>query len=234
MKARAVPAPRVLGVPPRAATVLAAAVFATAVFGVTACSAGGPAAATFTPEGGSATAAGGGQASDAAAPGGYVMPAFGTNVHVQMTSWLPADASEAQAVNTDKDYELAFLYAEYKGGQDQSWVNYVSPVMQTAVQQSLQASDVTTESFTGTIEYFDMSVIPDPLVKGDLDVSACFDNAGSTNTDLTTGKVIPDTGSPDSHYVRISDELRKDSAGQWQVVSSLPAVYYPEAKQCKP
>jgi hypothetical protein len=214
--------------------VLAAAVCATAVLGVTACSAGGPSAATFTPEGGTASAAGGGQASDAAAPGGYVMPPFGANVHVQMTSWLPASASEAQAVNTDKDYELAFLYAEYKGGQDQSWVNYVSPVMQTAVQQSLQASDVTTESFTGTIQYFDMSVIPDPLVKGDLDVSACFDNAGSTNTDLTTGKVIPDTSSPDSHYVRISDELRKDSAGQWQVVSSLPAVYYPEAKQCKP
>ena len=96
------------------------------------------------------------------------------------------------------------------------------------------ATDVTTESFTGTVRYFDMSVIPDPLVKGDLDVSACFDNAGSSNTDLTTGKVIPDTSSPDTHYVRIADELRKDSAGQWQVVSSLPAIYYPQAAQCKP
>jgi hypothetical protein len=162
------------------------------------------------------------------------MPPFGTNVHVDMTSWLPANAAQAQAVNTDKDYELAYLYAEYKGGQDQTWVNYVSSVMHTAVQQSLQATDVTTESFTGTVKYFDMSVIPDPLVKGDLDVSACFDNAGSSNTDLTTGKVIPDTSSPDTHYVRIADELRKDSAGQWQVVSSLPAIYYPQAAQCKP
>jgi hypothetical protein len=106
--------------------------------------------------------------------------------------------------------------------------------MQTAVQQSLQATDVTTESFVGTVKYFDMSVIPDPLVKGDLDVSACFDNAGSSNTNLTTGKVIPDTSAPDSHYVRIADELRKDSAGQWQVISSLPAIYYPQAAQCKP
>jgi hypothetical protein len=151
-----------------------------------------------------------------------------------MTSWLPANAAQAQAVNTDKDYELAYLYAEYKGGQDQTWVNYVSSVMQTAVQQSLQATDVTTESFAGTVKYFDMSVIPDPLVKGDLDVSACFDNAGSSNTNLTTGKVIPDPSAPDSHYVRISDELRKDSAGQWQVTSSLPAIYYPQAAQCKP
>jgi len=208
------------------ATVLAAPVLAT-----TGCSSAGPKAATFTPAGGVASA-GTAPASDAASTG-YVMPPFGSNVHVEMTSWLPSDASEAQAVNTDKDYELAYLYAEYKGGQDQAWVNYVTPVMQAAVQQSLQASDITTESFVGTIEYFDMRVIPDPEVKGDLDVSTCFDNAGASNTNLTTGKVIPDTSSPDSHYVRISDELRKNSAGGWQVASSLPAVYYPQAK-CKP
>jgi hypothetical protein len=217
----------------RARTLTAAGLLAAAALAVTACSSAGP-AATFTPGGGGPSAAGG-QASDAAAgSGGYVMPPFGTNAHVDMTSWLPANAAQARAVNTDKDYELAYLYAEYKGGQDQTWVNYVSSVMQTAVQQSLQATDVTTESFIGTVKYFDMSVIPDPLVKGDLDVSTCFDNAGSANTDLTTGKVIPDTSAPDSHYVRIADELRKDSAGQWQVISSLPAIYYPQAAQCKP
>jgi hypothetical protein len=190
-------------------------------------------ASTFTPLGGS-TAAGGQAPAGVGPTPGYVMPPFGPNVHIKMTSWLPADAARAAAVNTDKSYELAYLYAEYKGGQDETWVNYVSPVMKTAVEQSLQATDVTTESFVGTVEYFDMSVIPDPVVKGDLDVSACFDNAGSSNTSLSTGAVIPDTGSPDSHYVRIADELRQDSAGQWQVYSSLPAVYYPEAAQCKP
>ena len=217
----------------RARTLTAAGLLAAAALAVTACSSAGP-AATFTPGGGGPSAAGGPATDAAAGSGGYVMPPFGANVHVDMTSWLPVNAAQAQAVNTDKDYELAYLYAEYKGGQDQTWVNYVSSVMHTAVQQSLQATDVTTESFTGTVKYFDMSVIPDPLVKGDLDVSACFDNAGSSNTDLTTGKVIPDTSSPDTHYVRIADELRKDSAGQWQVVSSLPAIYYPQAAQCKP
>jgi hypothetical protein len=217
----------------RARTLTAAGLLAAAALAVTACSSAGP-AATFTPGGGGPSAAGGTASDAAAGSGGFVMPPFGANVHVDMTSWLPANAAQAQAVNTDKDYELAYLYAEYKGGQDQTWVNYVSSVMQTAVQQSLQAADVTTESFIGTVKYFDMSAIPDPLVKGDLDVSACFDNAGSSNTDLTTGKVIPDTSAPDSHYVRIADELRKDSAGQWQVVSSLPAIYYPQAAQCKP
>ena len=217
----------------RARTLTAAGLLAAAALAVTACSSAGP-AATFTPGGGGPSAPGASASDAAAGSGGYVMPPFGTNVHVDMTSWVPANAAQAQAVNTDKDYELAYLYAEYKGGQDQTWVNYVSSVMQTAVQQSLQATDVTAESFVGTVKYFDMSVIPDPLVKGDLDVSACFDNAGSSNTGLTTGKVIPDTSAPDSHYVRIADELRKDSAGQWQVVSSLPAIYYPQAAQCKP
>jgi hypothetical protein len=202
---------------------------------VTACSSS-QSVGTFRPGGAAPPAAGaGGQPSDAAAGGvSYVMPPFGKNVHIDMTSWLPADTAEAQAVLTDKDYELAYLYAEYRGGQDQSWVNYVSPVMQPAVEQSLRATDVTTESFIGTISYFDMRVIPDPLVHGDLDVSMCFDNAGSSNTNLTTGAVLPDTGSPDSHYVLITDELRKNSAGQWQVLSSLPAIYYPRAEQCKP
>ena len=217
----------------RARTLTAAGLLAAAALAVTACSSAGP-AATFTPGGGGPSAAGASASDASAGSGGFVMPPFGTNVHVDMTSWLPANAAQAQAVNTDKDYELAYLYAEYKGGQDQTWVNYVNSVMQTAVQQSLQATDVTTESFVGTVKYFDMSVIPDPLVKGDLDVSACFDNAGSSNTDLTTGRGIPDTSAPDSHYVRIADELRKDSAGQWQVVSSLPAIYYPQAAQCKP
>jgi hypothetical protein len=217
----------------RARTLAAAGLLAVAALAVTACSSAGP-AATFTP-GSAGLSTAGAPASDAAAnPGGYVMPPFGPNAHIEMTSWLPANASEAAAVNTDKSYELAFLYAEYKGGQDDSWVNYVSQVMRTAVEQSLQAPDVATESFTGTIKYFDMGVIADPEVKGDLDVSACFDNAGSSNTNRSTGAVIPDTSAPNSHYVRISDELRKDSAGQWQVVSSLPAVYYPEASQCKP
>jgi hypothetical protein len=217
----------------RARATAGAALLAAALLAATACSAR-PAASTFTPAGGGPSTDGGAVPDAASSPGGYAMPPFGKNVHIEMTSWLPTDTDQAQAVNMDKNYELAFLYAEYRGGQDQSWENYVSPVMKSGVQQSLQATDVTSESFTGTIKYFDMSVIPDPLVKGDLDVSTCFDNAGSSNTDITTGKAVPDTSSPNSHYVRISDELRKNSTGQWQVVSSLPAVYYPQARQCKP
>jgi hypothetical protein len=196
-----------------------------------ACSSSQP-AGTFKPAGG-ASADAGQPTGDGQAGVNYTMPPFGSNVHIEMTSWLPGNAAQKQAVITDKDYELAFLYAEYKGGQDQAWTSYVSPVMQPAVTQALKAKNVTTQSFRGTVRYFNMRATPDPLVHGDLDVSSCFDNAGSSNTNLTTGTVLPDTSPPNSHYVRITDELRKTSAGQWQVVSTL-LVYYPTAKECKP
>jgi len=166
--------------------------------------------------------------------GQVTMPAFGKNVHIVLTSWHPANASQAQAVLVDKNYELAYLYAEYTGGQDSSWANYVSPTMQTEVQVALAQPGVTTESFTGTIRIFDMSVVADPTVPSRLDVSGCFDNAQSVNTSKKTGQVIPDTGSPDQHYYRYTDQLAKDTGGQWQVTSDLPAIYYPRAKECKP
>lgn len=183
------------------------------------------------------SSAGGGGVSPtatAAAANGYVMPPFGRNVHITMTSWLPRDAAQAAAVNADKDYLLAFLYAEYKAGQDQSWVTYTAPAMQPGISAALRAPDVSTESFIGTIRYFDMSVVPDPTAHGDLDVSSCFDNADSSNTDLRTGAVLPATGSADQHYLRLTDQLAKNPAGQWQVVGTFPAIEYPRAKECKP
>lgn len=164
----------------------------------------------------------------------YVMPPFGAAVHIEMTSWLPGDPDQAAAVNTDKSYALAFLYAEYKSGKDHSWTKYVTALMQREVMSALVAPDVTTESFTGTIRYTHMSVIPDPTLKGRLDVSSCFDNSGSSNTSLKTGKVLPDNIPPDQHYIRVTDQLSKNATGQWQVAATLPAVFYPRAKECKP
>jgi hypothetical protein len=202
-----------------------------ALFAVAACaSGGGGKPATFHPGG---TMAG----APAAAPGGagaVTMPPFGKNAHIDMTTWKPADPSQAQAVLTDKNYELAYLYAEYTGGSDQSWTSYVNQNMQTEVQQAMTQPGIAGESFTGTIRFFDMQVFADPTVAGDLDVSSCFDNAQSDNTDLKTGKVIPSTVPAAQHYYRYTDQLAKDSAGSWQVIANLPPVYYPRAKECKP
>ena len=133
----------------------------------------------------------GGPRRDGRSAGNAVVMPFGKNVHIEMTSWLPSSASEAQAVLTDKDYELAYLYAEYTSGQDTSWTGYVSPTMQTEVQTALSQPSITGESFTGTIGFFDMTAVPDPTVRGDLDVSACFDNARLLEHQRADGKGHP-------------------------------------------
>ena len=67
-----------------------------------------------------------------------------------------------------------------------------------------------------------MRVIRDPTVPADVDVSACFDNAGAVNTNLGTGAVLPGQSPSDDNYYRFTDQLAKSSDGQWQVVSNSP------------
>jgi hypothetical protein len=167
-------------------------------------------------------------------PGAVIMPPFGKNAHVVMTSWMPKTASLGQAVLTDKDYELAYLYAEYTGGQSYDWTSYVDAAMETQIRGVLAGQDVVTESFKGTIKIFDMTVIHDQVIPADVDVSACFDNAQAVNTSLSTGAVLPGQAPSDDNYYRYSDELAPTSSGQWQVVSAYQRIYYPQAKECKP
>ncbi len=188
-------------------------------------------AQTFTPQGGGSTAV---PSASGSGPGSLAMPPFGSNAHIDMTNWMPADPGQAQAVLTDKDYQLAYLYAEYTGGKDQRWTSYASTTMQPELTSALAAPGVTTESFIGTIRFSHMTAIPDPNVRSEIDVSACFDNAQSSNTNLRTGKVIPDNTPLDQHYFRYTDVLGKSIDGQWQEVSEFPHIYYPRAKECKP
>jgi hypothetical protein len=199
--------------------------------GLAACSS--PAPPAFNP-GGPASTAPATPMATSAGPGSVVMPPFGKNAHVIMTDWMPGNAGMAKAVLADKDYELAFLYAEYTGGKSQDWTAYVSHTMALQVRALLAKPDVTGESFKGTIKIFKMRVIRDPAVPGDLDVSACFDNAKAVNTSLSTGAVLPGQSPSNDNYYRFTDQLAQSPTGQWQVVSNYPIVYYPRAKECKP
>jgi hypothetical protein len=211
-----------------AGAVLASPVLASTV--LAACSSPPPA---FSP-GGPASASPATAVAQSSGPGSVVMPPFGKNAHIVMTDWLPKDADMARAVVADKDYELAFLYAEYTGGKSGDWAAYVNRTMELQVRGVLAKPDVTTESFKGTIKIFAMKVIRDPTVPGDLDVSACFDNAKALNTSLSTGSVIAGQSVSNDNYYRFTDQLSRSSAGQWQVISNYPIVYYPRAKECKP
>src|SRR5499433_2614451 len=151
---------------------------------VVACGSAAP--ATFHPNGANPAGAGGvaGPSSSRLAQTAsqrVTWPPFGSNVHVIMPAWLPAERSEIPAVITAKNFLLAFLYAEYKGNQDHRWAIYVTGPVSRALASDLSQPDVTTESFTGTIRFSHMRAFPDPSMPGAVDVSECFSNARSVN-----------------------------------------------------
>jgi hypothetical protein len=194
---------------------------------------GGPKPPAFNP-GGPDSAAAATPLAQPSGPAGVVMPSFGSNAHIVMTGWLPSNAHLAQAVLTDKDYELAYLYAEYTGGQSGDWATYVSSAMAPTLESALSAQQVTTQSFKGTIRFFDLTVRSAPDGRVNVDVSGCVDTAQAVNTELTTGAVLPGQSPSNTDYYRYTDELAPKAGGYWQVVANYQPIYYPQAKECKP
>jgi len=167
------------------------------------------------------------------AAGPLAWPPFGRNVRVVMPGWLPADPGEVPAVIAAKNFLLAFLYAEYRGNQDDRWAGYVSGDVLGALKTNLSGPSMTTESFTGTILFSHMRAYPDPTTTGAIDVSECFDNSRSHNTDLATGKIVADRIPARQHYYMNTDVVAKAN-GRWTVISVYPVIYYPQAQECKP
>ena len=165
--------------------------------------------------------------------GALERPPFGRNVRIVMPGWLPADPRQVPAVIAAKDFLLAFLYAEYRGNQDDRWTAFVSGQVLRALKANLSVPSVTTESFTGTIIFSHLRAYPDPTTAGAIDVSECFDNSRSRNTDLATGKTITDRVPADQHYYMNTDVMA-EANGRWTVISVYPVVYYPRAAECKP
>ncbi len=167
------------------------------------------------------------------AAGALERPPFGRNVRIVMPGWLPADPSEVPAVIAAKNFLLAFLYAEYRGNQDDRWTAFVSGPVLGALKANLSVPSVTTESFTGTIIFSHLRAYPDPAAAGAIDVSECFDNSRSRNTDLATGKTLADRIPAGQHYYLNTDVMAKAN-GRWTVISVYPVVYYPRAAECRP
>ena len=199
----------------------------------------GPAADTFRPAGATAPGAAGSAAGRApgmahrSGPDLLAWPPFGPGVHIVLPGRLPGAHSQTRAVIAAEDFLLAYLYAEYRGNQDDRWSTYVWGPVRSALESNLAVPSVTTESFTGTIIFSHLSAFPDPTEPGAIDVSECFDNARSANTSLTTGKIVPDHAPANQHYYLNTDVLALRN-GQWRVISVPPVIYYPQARECKP
>jgi hypothetical protein len=162
------------------------------------------------------------------------MPPFGHGAHAIMTRWHPARPAERPAVLVAKDFLLAVLYADYTGDRDSRWQQYVSAAkVRAGLSSSLAVPSVTTESFTGTVRFWRMRAV---AARGTVTVTECVDSARARNTDLRTRRVLPRRRQVPGgqNYYSNSDVLARDAGGRWRVVSIPPAVYYPQAQECKP
>ena len=85
---------------------------------------------------------------------------------------------------------------------------------------------MTTESFTGTIIFSHLRAYPDPTTSGAIDVSECFDNSGSRNTSLATGKIITDR-IPAGQYTTIGIGMPwpgKMASGMWYLCTPSSTI----------
>lgn len=193
-------------------------------------------APTFRPSGGQSSSPAASSAPAASTTvGGVSLPPFGGNVHIDMTTWLPANPTESAAVRAVKSFLLAFLYADYTGGRDNRWTQYISgATVRNGLAQTLSAPDVTTESFKGTMRIWHMSAVYVPGPKGSVDITECIDSSHLLNTSLHTGKVLPrrEQSTKEQSLYANSDQLVK-VGGQWRIFSIPQPIYYPRAVECQ-
>jgi hypothetical protein len=150
-----------------------------------------------------------------------------------MSAYKPANRALRPAVVAAEDYLLAVLYSDYTGGRDTRWESYISGTARSQMLKVMAEPFTTTESFVGTIRVWHMFAAR--FSTGQVDVSACIDVAGTKNTDLATGAILPDSDQPNAR------EDDYDAAyilarlhGHWRVVTFGPQVNYPQAVECKP
>jgi hypothetical protein len=202
---------------------------------------GSAAPPAFTPGGdGSSGPGGAGPAPSATGGPGPVTeagpltrPPFGRNVQVSYRASRVGETAQAAAMTADGDFELAYLDAQYTGGRDERWSVYASPRAVRAFRADLARPSVTRHSFRGRIRYFAIRAYPDPATHGAVDVTGCFDDAGAVTTSPRTGQPDSPAGPANQRYFRYTDIVAR-RGGRWVVIGNYPALYYPQAKECKP
>lgn len=218
---------------PRSLTLVALAVAAlTAACGSAPASPGS--AGTFTPGAGTTASAAPANSGGAGADD-FVMPPFGSNLHVVMTNWLPPAGSPLiPAVVTAKNWFLALYYSEYVGGTDNRWTTYTAGTAQQSFANFLMGPVIAGQSFTGTISFTGMSAVADKALKGDVDVFMCVATAHSTEVFYPSDK--PEAKQPSlstDDYKQVA-YMAQGSTGQWYLVGATNPDYIPASQGCPP
>jgi predicted small lipoprotein YifL len=161
---------------------------------------------------------------------------FPPDVHVEFQSPVPADPQQAAVVTTDRDFQLAFYYAQYSQGKDQRFNGYIAPIataLARVVQSNVAPYAVDHKSIRGTLRIYDTTVTPVPGAPQNLTVTNCVDDSQLPDIDTRTGKPIPDPSAPS--YTLESDAFKPMGGGKWGLIAISTSVYpQGNSKECKP
>jgi hypothetical protein len=161
---------------------------------------------------------------------------FPPDIHIEFQSPLPADPQQAAAVTTDRNFQLAFYYAQYTQGKDQRFNGYIPPIaaaLARVVQSNVAPYAADHKSIRGTLRFYDTSVSPVPGAPQNVTVTNCVDDSQLTDTDARTGKPIPDPSAPG--YTLENDAFKPIGGGKWGLIAISTSVYpQGNSKECKP
>ena len=163
---------------------------------------------------------------------------FPPDIHIDFQSALPADPQQAAAVTTDRDFQLAFYYAQYTQGKDRRYEQYLAPgttPLLIEVQSNVTPYATDHKSIRGTLRLYDTTVQPVQGAPQALSVTQCVDDSKLPDVDARSGKVIPGSPRPSAYYILESDTFKPLGSGRWGL-AAIAITVYPQgnAKECKP
>lgn len=192
--------------------------------GVTACGGGGT-TGTFQPEGSGSSATP--TATATVSQVSVVHFPFPASIHIDFANPQQLTSSaQSQAVAIYEDYQLAYYYAIYSGNKSYKYLTYL--VTREPQLQAVESSDVakySTQSFTGTLKFSDISVSTTPGTTDGLDVSACVNQQRLFSTSRSTGQIVPgQTSTPKGNVTLDVYSLIKES-GNWKIAAIRTTPY---------
>lgn len=180
-----------------------------------------------------------GKISSAPGPGASLVHfPFPPDIHIEFQTPLPSDPQQAAVVTTDRNFQLAFYYAQYTQGKDRRFNEYIAPIareLAMVVQSNVAPYAVEHKTIRGTIRFYDTTVQPVPGAPQNLTVSQCVDSSKLPDIDARTGKRVPGQPPPAHYHTLEGDTFKPVGGGKWLLIA-VTSTYYPEgnAKECKP
>lgn len=214
----------------RAATSFGWATATMSVVALTAAACGSSAPQAFHPAGKpSATP------SKSAATGQFPFPA---DIHIEFQSAPPMDPRQSAVLATDRNFQLAFYYAQYTQGKDTRFNDYIAPIARAvamSVQSNVAPYIVDHKTIRGTLRFYRTTVEPVDGAPQNMTVTNCVDDSRLPDINARTGERIVGSPAPSSYYTLESDAFKPLGGGKWGLIAITTHVYpQGQSKECKP